>query len=213
MTIAPELENAASVIKEGNKLGVRMSEGHTNATFEEAERGIDAGCTGATHLYNAMRGFEHREVGALGAALTDERVSCEIISDFVHSSNIAVKMAYKLKGKDNLIIISDTGNISGFPDGIYYELGRPVIVKNNQARTEHGNLCNSMLSVYGGAKNMLSLGVPLDEVAKMTSINPAKAIGAFREYGSIETGKYADFLLCDDKLNLKAVYIDGELVK
>ncbi len=213
MTLAPERENIEAVIATGVNQGVRMSMGHTNATFERAKYAVDCGCTGVTHLYNAMRSFNHRETGVLGEAWTDGRVSCELICDFVHSSPIAVLTAYKLKGAENLIAISDTGNISGLPDGEYLELGRKVIVKDGQARNEEGNLTNSMLSVYEGSRNLLSFGVPLAEIGRITSLNPAKAIGICDRYGSIEVGKYADFLLCDGNMQLKEVFIGGKRVE
>ena len=212
VTIAPERENAQEVISYATKKGVRISLGHTLATYDESIAAIDSGASGATHTFTAMRSYDHREPGILGAVLTDGRVSCEVICDFVHLAPATVKLIYKQKGSEKMIMISDSGAMSGLGDGVYNYDGAVRIVEGNVCRNEEGRLAGSTASMLEGAKNLLSIGVSLAEVSRIASENPAAAIGLGDEIGTISEGKRADLILCDDKLNIKAVVIRGEII-
>ena len=212
MTIAPERENAASVIKEAVKNGIKASIGHTNATYDEAKTAIDAGATRATHIFNAMRPLSHRETGVLGAVLTDDRINCEMICDFVHLDKPAMEIVYRLKGAKNITLVSDTGFMSGLGDGEYIVDGRKRIVKDGVCRNPEGRIAGSCVSMLVGAKNLLSMGIPLEEISVMASLNPAKALNIAGETGSIAINKKADLIVCDSNLNVKAVFVDGRRI-
>ncbi|MDD4504590.1 MAG: N-acetylglucosamine-6-phosphate deacetylase, partial [Clostridiaceae bacterium] len=193
--IAPELANADEAISFLKNQGITISAGHTNATYEEALLGIERGITHATHLYNGMRSFSHREPGVLGAVLTDERVACEMICDGIHVHPAAMKMAVKLKGKDGIILISDAMMAAGLSDGKYQLGGQDVFVKDGAAKLASGSLAGSTLTLNRAVYNMVHLvGVPLNEAVQMASLNPAKAIKADKYKGSIEIGKDADII-------------------
>jgi len=209
MTIAPERENALDAIKTAVSCGVNVSVGHTDATYEETVSAIDSGATRATHLFNAMRPLSHRESGVLGAVLTDERVNCEMICDLVHLDAPIIKMAYKLKGCDSITLVSDTGFMSGLGDGEFIVGGRKRTVKDGICRNDQGRIAGSCVSMHAGAKNLLKLGVPMNEISVMASLNPAKALGISHKTGSIEIGKQADIIVCDSELNIKAVFVKG----
>ena len=119
MTMAPELEGAQDVLNTCKALGIKVSMGHTDATFEEAQAGVDGGFTRATHTYNAMRPLNHRDAGILGLALTDDRVMCELICDLHHVSAPAVKIVVRCKGPENVTMISDNSFYAGMPEGEY----------------------------------------------------------------------------------------------
>lgn len=212
MTIAPERENAADVIAFAATKGLTCTMGHTDATFLEATAAIDAGASRATHIFNAMRPLYHRETGILGAALTDDRVCCELIADFVHLDPAAVKLVYRAKGADRITLISDAGAHSGLPNGDYVIGGKTRHVKDGVCRNDAGAIAGSCFSMLKGAQNLVSLGVPLEEVAVMASLNPAKALGVDDTTGSLDIGKAADFIVCDDQLHIHAVFIDGQRV-
>ena len=209
VTIAPERENALEAIAYWTAHGVNATMGHTDATYEQAIAGVDAGAHRATHVFNAMRPLSHRETGILGAALTDDRVCCELIADFVHLDPAAVKLVYRAKGASNITLISDAGAQSGLPDGDYVVGGRVRHVRGGLCVTDEGVICGSCFSMLKGAQNLRSLGIPLEEIAVMASLNPAKALGVDDRVGSIKVGKVADLIVCDDAFNIHAVFVDG----
>ncbi len=212
ITMAPERENACDVVEYAVQNGVKVSLGHTNATYKEAETAINAGATRITHVFNAMRPLSHRETGILGTALTNDKVNCEMICDLVHLDAPAMNLVYKSKGFNNITLISDTGAMSGLGDGDFIVDGKVRTVKNGLCLNNFGVIAGSCFSMHYGAKNLLSLGVPLEEISVMASLNPAKALGCDNIMGSIALGKYADLIICDEKLNIEAVFINGKKV-
>ncbi len=213
MTLAPERENAHLAASEAVRNGINVSVGHTDATFAETKALIEAGATRATHIFNAMRPLSHRETGVLGAVLTDDRINCEMICDFVHLDPAAMEIVYRLKGYKNITLVSDTGFMSGLGDGEYVVDGRTRIVKDGICRNPEGRIAGSCVSMLVGAKNLLSMGIPLEEISVMASLNPARALGADSVVGSIELNKKADLIVCDKELNIKAVIKNGRRVK
>ncbi len=212
MTIAPEIENAENAIKYGAGNGVQMSLGHTIASFEEAEKAIDWGASRCTHLYNAMRPMKHRDSGAVGAFLYDDRIKCELIADFYHVSPEVVKITYKAKGKDGIILITDSATATGCPDGVYIYGGRQVFVEDGKPRLEDGTITGGTACLLDCVKNMVSLGVPLGDACMMASKNPAESAQIYDQKGSIEEGKDADMLILDKDLNLKEVILRGKIL-
>lgn len=208
MTIAPERESVPEIIA-ALKNRLTFSLGHTDATYGEAMAAIDAGASRSTHTFNGMRPLYHRESGILGAALTDERICCEMIADFIHLDPAIVKLIYKTKGAENITLISDTGFMGGLPDGEYN--GR--VVKDGICRNKEGTIAGSCFTMLRGAQNLRKLGIPLAEISVMASLNPARVLGVADTMGSIQPGACADLILCDDMLNIRSVLIDGEPVK
>lgn len=205
MTIAPELENVPEVI---GRLKDRLtfSLGHTDATYQQATEAIGAGARRSTHTFNGMRPLYHRQTGILGAVLTDERIHCEMIGDFIHLDPPAVQLLLKAKGFRNVTLISDTGPSGGMPDGEYN--GR--IVKDGVCRTKDGTIAGSCFTLLRGVRNLRSLGVPLGEISVMASLNPAKALGLGGQVGAIAAGYRADMILCDENSNIHKVFVDGK---
>ncbi|WP_422445096.1 N-acetylglucosamine-6-phosphate deacetylase [Thermoanaerobacterium sp. DL9XJH110] len=211
VALAPELPGAPEVIFYLKSRGITVSAGHTDAGFAEAKRGIDCGITQATHIFNGMRGFSHREPGAAGAFLTDERVACEMICDGVHLHPAAMRLVSGAKGKDGIILISDAMMACGLSDGEYELGGQKVMVKNGQARLADGTLAGSTLTMNKAVYNMVHMvGVSLCDAVRMATLNPARACGLARKKGSIEVGKDADLVIFDDNVNVIAVIIGGK---
>lgn len=211
VSLAPELPGALDIIKYLKEKNITVAMGHTNATFKEAKLGIKWGVTVATHLYNGMRDFNHREPGVVGAALTDDRVYCEIIYDRVHLHDAAVKLSLKAKGYHKLILVSDAIRAAGLTDGKYELGGQVVKTYNGVARLATGSLAGSSLDLRKAVYNMINfLDIPIHQTVKMASLNPAKAINVEENLGSIEIGKTADLILFDKDINIKKVILKGK---
>ncbi|MBQ9785563.1 MAG: N-acetylglucosamine-6-phosphate deacetylase [Clostridia bacterium] len=212
MAIAPERENALDVIREGVGCGVRMALGHTMATYSEAMAAIEAGANHATHTFNAMRGYNHREPGVLGAVLTEPTVTCEAICDLVHLAPATVKLIRLAKGVDKMILISDAVGITGMPNGAYEFDGQTRVVKDGISRTLDGTIAGSCFTMAEGAKKLIKLGFSPADVARVGSLNPAKVAKLDSELGSIEVGKFADLLICDQEMNIERVMLGGRFL-
>lgn len=210
VSLAPEKQGALEIISFLASEGITVAMGHSNGTFDETKGAINHGATVATHLYNGMRSFSHREPGIVGAALTDDRVFCELIYDRVHLHDAAVKMALKMKGTDKIILVSDAMRAAGLEDGDYELGGQKVIVKDGAARLESGSLAGSTLNLRDAVFNMVHyLNIPIHHAIRMASLTPAKAIGVDRNKGSIEVGKDADLILLDGNINIAASIVGG----
>ena len=212
LTVAPELDGAIEVIKHAVKKGIKVSMGHTSASYDEAMAALDAGASQMTHTFNAARAFNHREPGVLGAALTDDRVKCEMICDFAHLHQATTKLIYKAKGADRINMISDTSSPAGLDESKLSYPGSNVRVVGKVILLEDGTISGSTQTLYDGVKNLASVGIPLVDIARMASYNPACTLGVEDKVGSIEVGKCADLVVLDSDMSIISVYIDGNKV-
>lgn len=163
MTIAPELPGALRVIEVCREMGFLVHMGHSDASFEQAEEGKSAGATGITHVFNAMRGFHHREPGLAGFGLMDEDVYVEVIADMAHLHPQSLKMLFDMKSPDKIVLISDSVKGPGWGNG-------PI-------RGAGGILLGSGISLKDAVKNLISLGVPSERALQFASDNPMKYLG------------------------------------
>lgn len=200
-TIAPEMPGNMDCIREmAGKCLISM--GHTNATFDEAKAGIEAGVGHVTHLFNAQTALMHRDPGVVGAALTDDRVSTELIADAFHVNANLFPLVAKMKG-DKLVLITDCTRAGGLADGEYTLGGQPIFVNGIECRLADGTIAGSVLRLNHAVRNLLKYtGLPVWEAVNAASLNPAKRIGADGVKGSLETGKDADIVLCDEEFNI-----------
>ena len=209
---APELKGAEAFIRTGAELGIVMEIGHSVASYEQALEAIGWGARLATHTFNGMNPFNHRQPGVLGAVLTDARIDCELIADFGHVSPAGVKLAYLAKGEDHINIVSDSMMAAGLGDGIYSKGDgkRKTIVKDGLSRTEDGVITGSACTIMEGLRNLVSIGIPLESAVKMCAYNPARTLGLEQEIGSIACGKCADLVALRPDLSIAGVWIDGQ---
>ena len=213
-TVAPEMDGALECVKRVNEDGrVLVSMGHTGASFDEANEGIKAGVRHTTHLFNAMTALQHRNPGVVGAALSDERVSCELIADTFHVNPGLYKLVAKAKG-DKLCLITDCMRAGGMEDGDYTLGGQHVIKTGIQCLLEDGTIAGSVLELNAAVRNLKdNTELSLPEVFACASLNPAKAVGEAERIGSLEVGKCADIMICDDEIHVITTIIDGEIFK
>lgn len=210
MTVAPEVPGALPFIRAATKLGVVISMGHTAATAKEALAGVEAGITHATHTFNAMTPLNHREPGAVGAALSDERVYCELIADTFHVNPMLFGMMVRQK-RDRLVLITDSIQVAHLPDGPHDQSGQTVIVDGIRCRFPDGTIAGSSLTMDRAVRNFRAhTGLPLCEVVNMASLYAARSVGIDRNKGSLEPGKDADIVIADGDFNVQATFIRGE---
>lgn len=206
---APEMDADGSFAAFAVQHGVTLSAGHTAATYDEAKLGEARGVRSYTHLFNTMNPLHHREGGTVCAALEGDAYA-ELICDGMHISRGVVRLAYKCKGNERLVLVSDSMAGAGMPDGEYVIAGVKVYVKNGKALDADGALGGSTLDMLGALKNLMSFcEITLGEALPCATVNPARVVGLDGEIGSIEVGKRADMLLLDGEYNLKAVIKGG----
>ncbi|MEW5975578.1 MAG: N-acetylglucosamine-6-phosphate deacetylase [Acidobacteriota bacterium] len=212
ITLAPEVEGGMEFLQHVRSQGVLVSVGHSDATFAEAVKAIQAGASQATHTYNAMRGFTHREPGIVGAVLTSKPVWAELIADGVHVAPAAIQVLLNCKGADRVLLITDAISAAGMPDGDYQLGSFAVKVSGGVCRNAEGALAGSTLSQDQAVRNMVSwTGLPLEDVVSMTSRNPAEAVGMGDRKGRIETGYDADLVLLDADLQVRLTICEGQV--
>ncbi len=213
ITIAPEMPGALALIRWLHKHRIIVSAGHTNATYMQMQKGVKAGVNHVTHIFNAMRGFGHREPGVVGAALFSPEIIVEMISDGIHLHPLAMKMVTKVKEMEKIILITDAMRAAGMPDGSYELGGQEVIVKSEEARLVDGTLAGSILTLDRAVRNMVEMaGVSLVEAIRMATINPAKCLGIENRKGSLEPGKDADIVILNENLEVNATLVKGKVV-
>lgn len=211
ISIAPELEHSLELIEYLKDKNTVVSLGHTNATYEEAQKAIDAGATSGTHTYNAMTPLTHRAPGVVGAVMTNNSVYAELILDGVHVHYTAAKALLGTKGKDKVILITDSLEAAGLEDGKYLLGNQDVYVKNGEARLLNGALAGSIVSMNVAVKNAYHhLGISLNEAVNLASYNPAKSINEDL-LGEIKVGNFADIIFFDEDIDVKDVMIKGQL--
>lgn len=209
MSIAPENEGAIECITECHE-NIRFSIAHTQSDYDTAVKAFDAGADHVTHLYNAMPPFTHRAPGVIGAA-ADRDAYVELICDGVHIDPSVVRATFKLFGDHRVILISDSMEATGKPDGIYSLGGLEVHVNGNHATLADGTLAGSVTPLIGCLRTAVKMGIPLESAVRAATINPCRSIGIDHIYGSIEAGKKAHFLILDKSdLSIKAI-IKGQM--
>jgi N-acetylglucosamine-6-phosphate deacetylase len=213
VTIAPEVAGAHELAAHLRRRGIICSMGHTDATYEQALAGLDAGFTHATHIYNAMRSFQHRDPGIIGAVLTDQRAMVELIADGLHVHPAAARLLIQARGPQGVILISDAVRGAGLPFGCYRMSGGNIWTSERGARTADGHLAGSLLTLDVALRNVMQwTGLPLHVALAMASLNQARELGIDTRKGSIEVGKDADLVICTADLQPVTTMIAGRIV-
>ena len=209
LTLAPEIPGALELVEHGYARGIVVALGHTDATYEQAHTAIFRGARHAVHVFNAMRPFSHRETGVLGAVLTDDSVTAEIIADGVHVDDPAIRLLLAAKGYDLVILVSDGTAATGMRDGSYRLGTFDVTVSGGVCRNREGKLAGSTLTLDRALQHMVRLGVPLIEAVRMGTLNPARRVGLEKKKGVLAVGADADFVLLTPELKVTGVYTRG----
>jgi len=214
MTTAPELPGALEMIRSGRERGVFFAAGHTTASYEQILEAVEIGLNQVSHTFNAMEALHHRRPGALGAALSDDRIYTQVIPDGVHLHPAAVKILMRSKGSGRTILITDAMRAAGLENGQYELLGQEIEVVDGEARTRGGALAGSVLTMDQGLRNVLQFsGVALSLGIAMASETPAKALSLYPERGALKVGSRADLMILDVDINIVSVIVGGRLLE
>ncbi|HJV02205.1 MAG TPA: N-acetylglucosamine-6-phosphate deacetylase [Burkholderiaceae bacterium] len=208
ITVAPEIAGHLQLVRELANAGMRVQIGHTLGSYEDGVAALEHGAAGFTHLFNAMSGLHHREPGMVGAALAHAQYA-ELIPDLLHVHPGAIKVA--LRAIPHLYCVTDSTAATGMPDGEYM-LGRHTVQKcMGGVRLPDGTLAGSTLTMDQALRNLVGLGLDLADASARVSTYAADYLG-LEERGRLAPGAFADMVVLDRDLNLKAVYIEGELL-
>lgn len=211
MTIAPELPGALETIARASELGIRSSLGHSNATMAEALRGVETGAVSATHTYNAMRALDHREPGILGVVLDRDDLYADLISDGIHVLPEMVRLWFKAKGPERAILITDSLEATGMPDGVY-KLGETTVhVKAGRCTTDAGVLAGSVLTLDEAVTRMRKFTrADLKTAVRLASRNPARMLGLPDD---VSVGALANFNVYDGDGMRKQTVLRGKILE
>ncbi len=209
ITLAPEEDRNFETIKSiCQATDVKVSMGHTAASYDEAVEGIAAGVSHATHLFNRMTPLSHRTPGAVGAALSTD-ISCELIVDNYHIHPSLYNIVYKLKGR-KLCFITDCLPAGGLGEGEYTLGGTEIVYRDGICYLKDGTIAGSVLKLNKGVWNVYNNSdIPLYECVNCASLNPASVLGISDRKGSLEIGKDADIVVLDEQFEANMTIIGG----
>ncbi len=220
-TVAPELPGVDEMCRELRDRGIVFSAGHSSATYDDTIRAVAAGYTMATHLYSSMstviRRNGYRVPGLIESALVLDELCCEVIADGKHLPAPLLKLIYRTKGPDRIVLVTDAMRGMGMPDGNYIlgsrTQGQLVRVFDGIAHMPDGvSLAGSVAAADRLVRVMVNeAGVPLHEAVRMITKNPARETGETKK-GEIAPGFDADLVLFDGGINVKGVFISGQRV-
>jgi N-acetylglucosamine-6-phosphate deacetylase len=200
ITLAPELEHGLDLVRLARKSGVICSAGHSQATWAQMMEAIEAGVSHITHTFNGMAPLNHRDPGILGAALVDDRLTCELIADGIHVHPAAMKLLLRSKPRERVVIISDSIGAAGLPDGEYHFEGLDVVIANQSARLKDGTLAGSVTTMEKELVNLVHLaGLPLQEALQVASLNAATEFNFQHRKGRLAAGMDADLICLDQE--------------
>lgn len=214
LSAALELDADGSFSQKAKDLGIRLSLGHTDATYDQATLAIERGAISLTHLYNTMPPLHHRKGGPVmacfDAARRGDEVYGELICDGLHISPEMIRLAYAMLGVDHTVLISDSMEGTGCPDGDFSIAGQHVTLKDGRAYTDDGALAGSTLNLLDGVRNLVKFcGISPAEALICATRNPARAAGIDKLVGSFAPGCFADFLLLKEDLTPDSIWVSG----
>jgi N-acetylglucosamine-6-phosphate deacetylase len=211
LSIAPDIEGALDCIDEARRAGIICSGAHSSATHEQMRTAQKAGLTHLTHFGNAMSALHHREIGMVGSGLIDEDLKMELICDGVHLCPDFIKLMFRMKSIDQLMLITDSMSGSWIDSGQVQLGGLDVIIDGGQARLkDSGALAGSVLRFNEGLRNVSDwTGLPLSQLVKATSWNQAQSLG-LAGLGKIEPGYCADIVILNEDFSVWRTMVDGE---
>jgi N-acetylglucosamine-6-phosphate deacetylase len=213
VTMAPELPGALEVIDALAARGIVVSVGHSDATYEQAVAGFDAGARYGTHLFNAQSSLGHREPGVPGALLSDDRITVGFIADGVHTHRSIIKIVYRALGPRRMSLVTDAMAALGMGPGVHRLGDYDVVVDATSARLTNNVLGGSILSLDQALRNILEItACTLADGLTMMTTTPARLLGLDGERGQIAPGFLANLVLLSPDLHVRKTIVSGDVV-
>ena len=212
LTLAPETVSP-DMIRTLSDKGFVVCAGHSNASYEQVNAALEQGLRGFTHLFNAMSQLGAREPGMVGAALDRKNTWCGIIADNHHVSHASLRVAYRCKGPEKLMLVTDAMPPVGSGQNVFSMMGKVITVSDGVCRDPDGTLAGTALDMASAIRNIINVtGCSLVEASSMASIAPSAFLGLRDEMGSIEAGQRADLVIADKEIKVYATLIGGKTV-
>jgi len=213
MTLAPEVSGGIELICELTRNSVRVFIGHSQADPDTLEQAAAAGSRHITHFPNALDPLHHRKPGAVAWGLTRTDVTVDCIADLHHVHPLMLRLMYQSKGADRMALISDAIKPAGLGDGEFSVWDETITVTNGRTALarEPNTIAGSVITMRDALKNIIDLGIPIDDAVRMASGVPARVAGIAPQYGSIEKGKRADLIAFDDDLRMTLSLVGGRI--
>jgi len=213
VTYAPELDSNFEFIKCLTENDIIPSVGHSDGTFSQIKAAVEKGLSSVTHFHNRQSPHNHRIPGVVTAGFTFDELSVELICDGIHLHEDTVKAIYKIKGRDKMILITDSMEAKGLEDGEYELGGQKVFKRGNEARLEDKTLAGSCLTMIEAVKNVIRFtGCTLEDAVTMASTNPARNLNILHRKGSLDIGKDCDLVILDRNYNIIKTICKGKVV-
>lgn len=209
LTLAPEMTQPGQIARLV-RAGIQVSAGHSNASYADVERAIREGLTGFTHLYNAMRSFQGREPGVVGAALSDSSTYAGIIVDNYHVHRESVRLAYRAKPLGKLYLVSDSMATIGAEQPWFDLYGERITAVDGRLISAEGRLAGSAIGLIDAVRLCVNdIGIPLDHALRMASRFPAEYLNVDDELGWIKPGHRADLVHITTDMTVAGTWVAG----
>ena len=200
----------ASLIDELIGAGLRIAAGHGDATAAEIGQTVDRGVSGVTHLFNAMSQLNAREPAVVGAALDDDRLFAGIICDGIHVDRAGLRIAFRCKGRDRLMQVSDAMPLVGTNDRQFMLQGREIILRQNRLTRLDSTLAGAHLTMIEAMRDAVSLlEISLVDALIMASRTPTAFLGLQSEPGRITPGYRAALVAFNPDFDVVGTWIGG----
>jgi len=212
ISLAPELPHALEVAREFRKAHITVALAHSNSDYDTARSALMGDFTHVTHVFNALSEFNHRKPGALGAVLTSDVITGELIADGIHVHPGGMRLLLRTLGSERISLITDAIPGAGLPDGEYNLIGQIITVKDGRATLDNGTLAGSAAVLNQCVRNAHQLaGASVQQAIRMATYNPAHVIGMQRQVGLIASGRPADLIIMDSNFDVKLAMVAGEI--
>ena len=214
-TYAPENDQDAEFAEYMRGAGIVTSAGHTNATYTDMKRALDAGCALVTHLYSCTstvtRDHGFRSLGVIESTFLEDGIVAEIIADGKHLPPELIRMIYKIKGSDGIVAVTDSLSLAGTDVKTGRMSSTDFIIEDGVCKLLDRSAFAGSIATADVLLRVLTkeTGIPITDAVKMLTENPARVMG-LTDKGLLEEGYGADIVVFDSDISVKAVFVSGE---